>query len=149
MNSFRSLAQVETANQAKRAAKLRRTQMDLSRYASRKFIKPEDLASGPQHKTIMAIEEGRYDKPVVTFEDGARLSLNGTNVSVLIDAFGSAEDQDWIGQRIELYPGTLRYNGNDNAAVMVRALNRVPAAARTPPKPQPRRDDPDDEIPFN
>jgi hypothetical protein len=123
--------------------------MDMSRYASRKFIKPEDLASGPQQKTIMAIEEGRYDKPVVTFEDGTRLSLNGTNVSVLIDAFGSAEDQDWIGQRIELYAGTLRYNGNDNAAVLVRALNPLPAAARIPPKPQPPRDDPDDEIPFN
>jgi hypothetical protein len=67
--------------------------MDMSRYASRKFIKPEDLASGPQRKTIMTIEEGRFDKPVVTFEDGARLSLNGTNVSTLIDAFGTGEHE--------------------------------------------------------
>jgi hypothetical protein len=121
--------------------------MDMSRYASRKFIKPEDLQGGPQRKTIMAIEEGRYDKPVVTFEDGTRLSLNGTNVSALLDAFGSTGHEDWIGQRIELYAGTLRYNGNDNAAVLVRALNPSLAAARAKPKPQ--RDDPDDEIPFN
>ena len=39
--------------------------------------------------TITIIEEGRYDKPVVIFEDGTRLSLNGTNVSTLITAFGS------------------------------------------------------------
>jgi hypothetical protein len=32
---------------------------------------------------------------------------------------------------------------------LVRALNPLPAAARTPPKPQPLRDDLDDEIPFN
>jgi len=140
------MAQIETENQAKRAAKLRRSQMDMSRYASRKFIKPEDLEGGPQHKTITNIEEGRYDKPVVTFEDGTRLSLNGTNVSTLIDAFGSVEDEDWVGQKIELYAGTLRYNGNDNAAVLVRVLNPVPTAARTPPKPQ--RDVPDDEVPF-
>jgi hypothetical protein len=122
--------------------------MDMSRYASRKFIKPDDLVSGPQVKTIVTIEEGRYDKPVVTFEDGTRLSLNGTNVSTLIDAFGSAEHEDWISQRIELYAGTLRYNGNDNPAVLVRALNPLPVAARTPPKPQPLRDDLNDEIPF-
>ena len=117
--------------------------MDMRRYASRKFIKPEDLASGPQQKTIMALEEGRYEKPVATFEDGSRLSFNGTNVSVLIDAFGD-NDKDWIGQRIELRAGTLRYNGDDNAAVLVRALN-----PSTLPKPQPPHDDLDDEIPFN
>jgi hypothetical protein len=123
--------------------------MDMSRYASRRFIKPDDLANGPQRKTIVTIEEGRYDKPVVTFEDGSRLSFNGTNVSTLIDAFGSAEHEDWIGERIELYAGTLRYNGNDNPAVLVRALNASPAAIKAKPKPQPLRDDLNDEISFN
>jgi fructose 1,6-bisphosphatase len=121
---------------------------DMSKYASSGFIKPEDLVSGPQQKTIMAIKEGRYDKPVATFEDGSRLSLNGTNVSTLIRAFGK-NDEDWISQRIELFAGTLRYNGNDNPAVLVRALSSLPAAARTLPKPQPLRDDLNDEVPFN
>jgi hypothetical protein len=120
--------------------------MDMSRYASRKFVKPEDLASGPQRKTITVIEEGRFDKPVATFEDGSRLSLNGTNVSTLIDAFGSTEHEDWIGERVELYAGTLRYNSNDNPAVLVRALN--PSSATVKAKPKPQRDEPDDEIPF-
>ena len=121
--------------------------MDMSRYASSGFIKVEDLTDGPKQKVIIDIEEGRYDKPVATFEDASKLSLNGTNVGTLIRAFG-INDQDWIGQRIELYTGTLRYNGNDNPAVLVRALNPLSAAARTPPKPQPLRDDLADEIPF-
>ena len=95
----------------------------------------------------MAIGDGRYEKPVATFDDGRKLSLNGTNVRTLIGAFGP-NDEDWIGQRIELYTGTLRYNGNDNPAVLVRALNPSPAAARTPLKPQPLRDDLADEVPF-
>ena len=121
--------------------------MDMSRYASSGFIKVDDLTDGPEQKLITNVEEGRYDKPVATFGDGSKLSLNGTNVGTLIRAFGN-NDQDWIGQRIELYAGTLRYNGNDNPAVLVRALNPSPAAARTPPKPQPLRDEMDDEIPF-
>jgi hypothetical protein len=121
---------------------------DMSRYASSSFIKVDDLADGPEQKVITEIGEGRYEKPVATFDDGSKLSLNGTNVSTLIRAFGK-NDEDWVGQKIELYAGTLRYNGVDNAAVLVRALNPVPAAARTPPKPQPLRDDLDDEIPFN
>ncbi len=100
---------------------------------------------GRSKSVLPTIGEGRYDKPVATFDDGSKLSLNGTNVSTLIRAFGK-NDEDWIGQRIELYAGTLRYNGNDNPAVLVRALNPLPAAARTPPKPL--RDDMDDEIPF-
>ena len=122
--------------------------MDMSRYASSSFIKVDDLADGPERKVIAEIGEGRFEKPVATFDDGTKLSLNGTNVVALIRAFGK-NDQDWIGQRIELYAGTLRYNGNDNPAVLVRALNPLPAAARTPPKPQPLRNDLDDEIPFN
>jgi hypothetical protein len=54
----------------------------------------------------------------------------------------------WIGEKLELYAGTLRYNGNDNPAVLVKALNPSPAAIKAKPKPQPTRDDPDDEIPF-
>jgi hypothetical protein len=121
--------------------------MDMSRYASSSFIKVDDLADGPEQKVITEVGEGRYEKPVATFDDGSKLSLNGTNVGTLIRAFGK-NDQDWIGQRIELYTGTLRYNGNDNPAVLVRTLNPLPAAARTPPKPQPLRDDMDDEVPF-
>ena len=122
--------------------------MDMSRYASSSFIKVDDLADGSERKVIAEIGEGRFEKPVATFDDGSKLSLNGTNVGTLIRAFGK-NDQDWIGQRVELYAGTLRYNGNDNPAVLVRPLNLLPAPARTPPNPQSLRTDLDDEIPFN
>jgi hypothetical protein len=121
--------------------------MDMSKYASLSFIKVDDLADGPEQKVIASIEEGRYEKPVVTFEDGSKLSLNGTNVGTLIRALGK-NDKDWINKRIELYAGTLRYNGNDNPAVLVRALEVLSAAAKTAPVPQSLRDEMDDEVPF-
>ena len=57
---------------SKRAAKPRRSQMDMSKYASSSFIKVDDLADGPEQKMITEIEEGQYEKPVVTFEDGTQ-----------------------------------------------------------------------------
>jgi hypothetical protein len=119
--------------------------MQMSKYASKSFIKPEDLVDGPQRKTILSVEEGKFEKPVLTFHDGTRLSLNGTNVSKLIGELGGESD-DWIGHEVELRVATLRYNGQDNPAVLVRVLNQVPAAAQA--KPQPVRSDMDDVIPF-
>jgi hypothetical protein len=81
----------------------------------------------------------------LTFEDSRKLSLNGTNVGTLLRALGP-NDKDWIGKRIELDAGTVRFNGNDTASVLVRALDVLPAAERTPLGPQPG--DLDDEIPF-
>jgi hypothetical protein len=119
---------------------------DMRRYASKgRFIKPDDLVNGPEQKVSAEIGEGQYEKPVVSFTDGTKLSLNATNVDTLIDALGPNRE-DWIGKKIEVYRGTLRYNGSDNAAVLVRALELLPAAERTPLKPQPV--DLDDEMPF-
>jgi hypothetical protein len=132
----------------KRAAAKEKSMADMSRYASSTFIKVDNLAEGPEEKVIAGIGEGKYEKPVVTFTDGTKLSLNGTNVGTLIRAFGK-NDEDWIGQRIEVFAGTVCFNGKDTDSVLVRALNPLPAAARTPPKPQPLRDDLNDEIPFN
>jgi len=122
---------------------------DMRRYASKgRFIKPDDLANGPEQKVIAKIGEGNFEKPVATFTDGTKLSLNATNVDTLILAFGP-NCEDWVAKKTEVYRGTLRYNGNDhNPAVLVRALETVPAAARTAPKPQPAHNDLDDEVPF-
>jgi hypothetical protein len=122
--------------------------MDMSRYAKADFIKPEDLAAGPLTKTITDIEEGKYGKPVATFEDGSKFSFNATNVTTLIKAFGPSDDE-WIGQRIELYAGTICYNGSDNAAVLVRALTSAPEAVQAVKAQRPVRDDDmSDEVPF-
>jgi hypothetical protein len=147
--SFFSILWRRSRRQTKRAAKLRRNQMDMSKFANSSFIKvdDQDLAKGPLQKVIAKIEEGQWEKPIVTFDDGTKLSLNGTNVATLIRAFGP-NAKDWIKKKIELYLGTIHYNGNDNPAVLVRALETLAAADRTPPDPQPLRDDMADEIPF-
>jgi hypothetical protein len=109
--------------------------MQMRKYASSRFIKLEDLNDGPLQKTIKDVEEGKFDKPILIFDDGTRLSLNGTNVSTLICAFGTDDSNAWIGQRIELYAGTVRFNGNDKPAVLVRALAAPTAAAQNKPQP--------------
>jgi hypothetical protein len=115
--------------------------MDLSQYAASQFIRVDDLADGPQRKTIASIEPGKFDKPVVTFDDRTRLSLNGTNVNTIINAFGSTESEDLIGKDVELYVGTIRFQGADRESVLLRALSRP-----TPTKNL--KDELDDEIPF-
>jgi len=119
----------------------RRTEMDLSQYATSQFIKVEDLADGPQRKTITNVEPGKFDKPVVTFADRTRLTLNGTNVNTIINAFGSTESDELIGKDVELYVGTIRYQGDDKESVLIRALSR-PAPTKT------LQAELDDEIPF-
>ena len=121
--------------------------MDMTKYASSSFIKVDDLVGGPEGKVIIAIAEGKYEKPVLTLDDGRKFSLNATNISTLIKALGP-NDKDWIGKRIELSAGTTRFNGRDTPSVLVRALETLAAADRTPPDPQPLRNDLDDEIPF-
>jgi hypothetical protein len=115
--------------------------MDLSQYAATQFIRVEDLVDGPQRKKIASIEPGKFDKPVVTFADRTRLSLNGTNINTIINAFGSTESEDLIGKDVELYVGTIRFQGADRESVLLRALSR-PAPTKS------LKDELDDEVPF-
>ena len=103
----------------------------------------DDLAGGPQRKTIAGVEPGQFGKPVVTFNDSTKLSLNKTNVRALGRVWGTESD-GWIGQELELQTGTLEYNGQVSPAILV---SPTPPAATTG-KPPPRQGDLDDEIPF-
>ena len=78
---------------------------------STRYIRVEDLADGPRRKTIANVELGQWDKPVLTFTDRSRLSLNGTNVNTLIKVFGSTESEDLIDREIELSPARSRLRG--------------------------------------
>jgi hypothetical protein len=109
--------------------------MDMTKFASQRFIKLEDLADGPLYKTIEQITEGKFDKPVAVFHDNSRASVNGTSVTSLIGAFGK-DHENWLGREIEIYAGVVA----DKPALLMRALTQ-PAAAE---KPQPDSDD----IPF-
>jgi hypothetical protein len=113
----------------------RRVVMDMTRFASSRFIKLDDLADGPLLKIIKEIGEGKFEKPVAVFTDGTRASLNGTSVATLIAAFG-ADDSDWIGREVEVSAGTVA----DKAALLVLPL--------TPPAAAKRMSQPDSEIPY-
>jgi hypothetical protein len=122
------------------ARRKRKTNMDLSQYAGTRYIRVEDLAGGPQRKIIANVELGQWDRPVLTFTDRSRLSLNGTNVNTIINVFGSTESADLIDREIELYAGPVRVQGAEKIIVLVRASH--------PPPTTSLQEDLDDTIPF-
>jgi len=111
--------------------------MDMTKYMGSPFLKVEDVEEEPRRVRIVKIETGEYDKPVATFDDNSRLSLNVTNSRTLGRAYGT-NSRDWIGMEVELYLGEIQYNHEPKASVLVRPLTRR-AAAQT--KPQPPSDD--------
>jgi hypothetical protein len=117
--------------------------MDMRKYMGSAFLKVEDVEEGPRRVTIAKVGEGKFDKPVLTFDDSSRLSLNVTNSRALARAYGT-DSRDWIGMEIELHLGTIEYQGQDSSAILVRPIT-PPGAARTVPKSPPEMDD---EIPF-
>lgn len=115
--------------------------MDMSKYAGTAFLKLADVAKGPKCKLIESIAEGQYGRPVITFSDGRKLSLNVTNTNILLELFGQDSD-DWIDKLIELYAGPLKsQDGGETEGVKVR-LPTPPAKSR------PAGDEMDDTIPF-
>src|SRR6516164_1604532 len=70
-------------------------EMDMSKYAGSAFLSLDDVVDGPIRGEIVHVELGSFDKPVLTFSNGCRFSLNVTNSQALIKAFGKESD-DWI-----------------------------------------------------
>jgi len=119
----------------------------MRQYAGSSFITVESLRDGPRQYKIASVEPGKYDKPVVTFESGDKLSLNKTNVNARLKAYGP-KDEDWIDCIVELYVGPLRYNGAIQEGVLVVPVSPPkPVEAPTPVSKQPPPDMNDD-IPF-
>jgi hypothetical protein len=116
--------------------------MKMSDYSGSAFVKITDLADGPLRKTIAKVEIGQYGRPVLTFTDHSRLSVNVTNNKVLVRAFGN-DDEAWLGQKVELYAGKAKYQDGETDSVLVRPFSPPAAAIRKP------QWDSDDEIPFN
>jgi hypothetical protein len=100
--------------------------MDLNEYRGTKYIGADDLEGGPQTKTIANIELGQWDRPVLTFTDRSRLTLNATNVNRLIDIFGSANSEDLVDEKIELFTGPVKVQGSEKTIVLVRASEEIP-----------------------
>ena len=107
--------------------------MKMSEYAGSSYIKLDDVRDHSRREVIADIRIGSYDRPEVTFESGAKFSLNKTNVRLLIQALGD-DSRDWPGAEIELYPGQTR---NMDGEMQDSVLVRMPAsAAKTAPTPE-------------
>src|SRR5690349_13363650 len=98
------------------------TKMNMRKFAATEFIRLDDLKDGPREETIAGIVEGKFDKPDVIFESGAKMGLNKTNTLTLCKAYGD-EEEAWIGKVVELFAGTIRYQGSDKEAVLVRPIS--------------------------
>lgn len=114
------------------------------------FIKPDTVASGPIRDFVSDCKPGRFDRPDLYLQGGGILGLNITNLRTLRSAWGPESDH-WIGKEVELYLGTLKYNGTDNDSVLVRTIS--PATpwrdkAAEPHRALPIHKDLDDSIPF-
>jgi len=97
--------------------------MDMSKYGSALFIKPDDVRNGRRRAVIadVSIDE-KFDKPNLTFDDGTQLSANKTNVTTLIKAYGVDSD-DWLGMEVDLYLGETEYNNTKNESVLVAPIS--------------------------
>jgi hypothetical protein len=136
--------------------------MDMRQYAS-KYIKPDQVRAGPiQTRIVNVFEDERYGRPVLELEIGSQITLNNSNNSTLIKAWGHESDA-WIGQEIILELGTYKDWRADppeeKETVRVRVISPTkPAEARNgsgtskplpPGKPAaPRKNDMNDDIPF-
>jgi hypothetical protein len=116
--------------------------MDMSKYSGNVFLKVEDIkASGPIQVTITCVSEGRFGRPDLAFNDGTKLSLNGTNNGALLRAYGK-ESGDWIDKLIELRVGDLKYDGELREGILVKPLSPLIEKKALPPSQF------GDEIPF-
>jgi hypothetical protein len=116
--------------------------MLMSQYASKAFLKLDDVREAPLREVIKDVKIGSYDKPDLVFESGNTLSLNKTNVRALIKAFGE-DSRDWIGCEVEVYAGEISYQGEDMSSVRVR-----PITPATPPKSEKADDGLDQPVPY-
>jgi hypothetical protein len=127
---------------------------NLRKYASGgKYIKLEELLDQPplrEQIAVVKIEDGKFGERVVLVFDqsGRMLSLNKTSVGNLMRDFGEESD-NWQGQFVEIYAGEVDTPSGKADAVLVRAAEASPPAAKPVPPPKASGGAPyDDEIPF-
>jgi len=128
--------------------------MDMTKYLGAAFLKIDDVkAAGPLQVKIVDIEEGQFDRPVASFDDGTRLTLNVGNTRILARAYGIDSD-GWVGKQIQLELGSVEYQGAmQDSIVVVPISEAIPIEQRPKPKPgtgskKGRVADMDDEIAF-
>jgi hypothetical protein len=95
--------------------------MDMKPFASRYFVKVDDVRSGPIEGTIVDISQGDYGKLNLTLDTGDMLSLNKKNTTRLVRAFGSDSDRA-LGQKVRLLLGERKQDGNIYETVVLEPI---------------------------
>lgn len=92
------------------------------------YLKAADLAGQRVTVTMSHVKMakmGEDNRPVLYFQGKDKgLVLNKTNMNSIASAYGYETD-DWAGQRIEMFPMDVEYQGK-----MVEAIRVKPARAR-------------------
>jgi len=76
--------------------------MDMSKFGGRYLKAANVKQDGPFKATIVEVEEGKYDRPDLTLDDGSILSANNTSCQRMIHHWG-VESDDWLDKEIEIY----------------------------------------------
>jgi hypothetical protein len=116
--------------------------MDMRKFSGAAFIKVDDVRDGPLQMQIDAVREGKYEKPDLVFESGEAFSVNSTNNRILMRAYGANSD-DWVGKKIELALGQIKFQGSLQDAVIVKPITPIAIANKAVDGAEA-----DDEIPF-
>lgn len=120
------------------------------KYTKNPFLKGEDLEEGERTVlTIKSAEEVTFPSgdtvPVLEFlEIDQKLTLNKTRVKKCVELMGDDPDE-WIGQKIALYPVDVQFNGKTMPGV---AVAKAPKGKQGKMKPEVSFEDDSDDIPF-
>ena len=112
-----------------------------------RFLKAADLKGRTVKVKIQKVEveeigQDKDEKPVIYFEGVERgLVMNKTNGVAIAEIHGDATD-DWTGKEIEIFSMMVPYQGQNVAAIRVRAV----AEPEEPVPPRPTRADPNDPL---
>lgn len=119
--------------------------MDMRKYSGETFLKVDDVRE-PLRVTIANVKLGKFDRPNLHFESGDLLSLNATNNTTLIRAYGPNSD-DWLRKEVELYAREIEFEKKPVDAILVRPISpALNQQERT--KPPAAHDPMNDEVPF-
>jgi hypothetical protein len=112
--------------------------MDITQFLGTATLKIADLKDGSIKAMITDVSIGKYNKPDLTLDDGSRLSCNITHARVLARHYGIDTD-NWIGKAVQLSIGPLRFQGQEQDAILVRPLS--PPLEKKSPRRKPTTDE--------
>jgi hypothetical protein len=117
-----------------------------------KYLKAEDLKGRKLTVIIEGVNkenvgQNKSEEPVMYFKNQQKaLVLNKTNSMSVEEILGTAETDEWVGERITLYPTRVDYQGKRVPAIRVEAFTNgkgspLPSGNATSP-------DIDDDLPY-